>query len=73
MTKQASPKYAPEVREPAVRMVFEHEDEHAWRWTAISSRDEDHNRRLLEPIGNIPHAEAEARYYTQNENVTMAA
>ena len=22
------------------------------------------NRRLLEPIGNIPHAEAEARYYT---------
>lgn len=29
MTKQASPKYAPEVRERAVRMVFDHADEHA--------------------------------------------
>lgn len=29
MTKQASPKYVPEVRERAVRMVFDHEGEHA--------------------------------------------
>src|SRR3954471_9044769 len=29
MTKQASPKYSPEVRERAVRMVFEHEGDHA--------------------------------------------
>ncbi|WP_449232504.1 IS3 family transposase [Azospirillum doebereinerae] len=31
------------------------------------------HRRLLEPIGNIPPAEAEARYYAQAENVAMAA
>ena len=31
------------------------------------------NRRLLEPIGNIPPAEAEARYYAQTEVVARAA
>jgi putative transposase len=31
------------------------------------------NRRLLEPIGNIPPAEAEARYYAQTEVQTLAA
>ena len=31
------------------------------------------NRRLLEPIGNIPPAEAEARYYEQRETLTVAA
>jgi len=31
------------------------------------------NRRLLEPIGNIPPAEAEARYYDQNRDRAMAA
>ena len=31
------------------------------------------NRRLLEPIGNIPPAEAEARYYAQIEERRMAA
>jgi putative transposase len=31
------------------------------------------HRRLLEPIGNIPPAEAEARYYAQTENVAKAA
>lgn len=31
------------------------------------------NRRLLEPIGNIPPAEAEARYYAQNRDHAMAA
>ena len=31
------------------------------------------HRRLLEPIGNIPPAEAEARYYAQAEDVDMAA
>jgi hypothetical protein len=31
------------------------------------------NRRLLEPIGGIPPAEAEARYYAQLEHTAMAA
>jgi transposase len=37
MTKQTSPKYAPEVRERAVRMVFAHTGEHASQWAAIGS------------------------------------
>jgi len=31
------------------------------------------NRRLLEPIGNIPPAEAEARYYAQSDELAMMA
>jgi putative transposase len=31
------------------------------------------HRRLLEPIGNIPPAEAEARYYAMPEEPAMAA
>lgn len=31
------------------------------------------NRRLLEPIGNIPPAEAEAKFYAALETETMAA
>ena len=31
------------------------------------------HRRLLEPIGNIPPAEAEARYYAQIDAVAAAA
>ena len=31
------------------------------------------NRRLLEPIGNMPPAEAETRYYAQLEAPAMAA
>ncbi len=31
------------------------------------------NRRLLEPIGNIPPAEAEARYYAQSQELAMVA
>ena len=31
------------------------------------------NRRLMEPIGNIPPAEAEARYYAMLEQPAMAA
>jgi transposase InsO family protein len=31
------------------------------------------NRRLLEPIGNVPPAEAEARYYEQINDLAMVA
>ena len=31
------------------------------------------NRRLLDPIGNIPPAEAEQRYYAQPEQAAPAA
>ena len=31
------------------------------------------NRRILEPIGNRPPAEAEAAYYRQRENTALAA
>ena len=31
------------------------------------------NRRLLEPVGNVPPAEAETRYYAQLEEPAMAA
>ena len=31
------------------------------------------NRRLLEPIGNVPPAEAEARFYADNQGLAMVA
>lgn len=38
MTNQSkSPKFSPEVRERAVRMVAEHAHEHASQWAAIAS------------------------------------
>lgn len=37
MSKKPSPKYSPEVRERAVRMVREHGAEHASQWAAIVS------------------------------------
>ena len=35
--------------------------------------DWDNNRRLLEPIGNMPPAEAEERYYAALEATALAA
>ena len=37
MTNKTWTKYSPEVRERAVRIVFEHQGEHAPQWTAIGS------------------------------------
>jgi transposase len=37
MSTKASTKYSPEVRERAVRIVFEHQGDHASQWAAIVS------------------------------------
>ena len=36
-SKSTSKKYSPEVRERAVRMVFEHQDEYESQWAAMAS------------------------------------
>jgi transposase len=37
MTENARKRFAPEVRARAVRMVFEHQGDHATQWAAIGS------------------------------------
>lgn len=66
--------FAPEVRERAVRVVFDNEGQHRSRWQAIMSivakigcapqtlNDWVNNRRLLGPIGNIPPVKAKANF-----------
>ncbi|CAO3357453.1 Putative transposase (ACLAME 33) [Azospirillum palustre] len=45
----------------------------AVEFATLESGDWFNHRRLLEPIGNIPPAEAEARYYAEVEDVAGAA
>lgn len=45
----------------------------AVEFAALEWVDWFNNRRLLEPIGNIPPAEAEARFYAQSEELAMVA
>ena len=47
--------------------------EMAEKLKALEWLDWFNNRRLLEPIGNIPPAEAEQRYYAMLEQPAMAA
>ena len=65
-----SKKFSPEMRERALRMVKEAVEFATLEWVAWFN-----NERLLEPIGYIPPAEAEANYYRQlaNQAVPMAA
>ena len=45
----------------------------AVEWATLASVDRFNHRRLLEPIGNIPPAEAEARFYATLEETALAA
>ena len=42
-------------------------------WQTLKWVDWYNNRRLLEPIGNIPPAEAEEKYYAQKADLDMVA
>ena len=46
MTSKTTNKFAPEVRERAVRMVFDHERDHPFRWPTVVS--------IAEKIGCVP-------------------
>ena len=48
-------------------------DHEAVEFATLEWVDWFNNRRLLEPIGNIPPAEAEERYYAMLEETAMAA
>lgn len=67
MTKNT---FSAEVRERPVRLWHNLE---AVDYATLKWVDWFNNRRLLEPIGNIPPAEAEANFYEALESKTLAA
>ena len=61
-------------RNKAPREMYEIVSEHVFPFIrTLTWVDWFNNRRLLEPIGNIPPAEAEERYYAMLEKPDMAA
>ena len=55
---------------PLSGRIYTHPDVQFRQATSV---DWFNNRRLLEPIGNIPPAEAEANYYAAQQELDMAA
>ncbi|WP_222120587.1 hypothetical protein, partial [Cereibacter sediminicola] len=53
-----------------VRPLHGPDSNHRWRKNLVAGHN---NRRLLEPIGNIPPAEAEANFYAALDAEPMAA
>jgi putative transposase len=59
--------------EPSVSSISDSYDT-AWpRRSTAFARPRSLHRRLLEPIGNIPPAEAEDQYHAGADNIAMAA
>jgi transposase InsO family protein len=100
MTDPRQRRFSPEVPERAVRLVQQHQGDHASQWAATINGlykaevihrwapwksfeavelatlewvDWFNHRRLMEPIGNIPPAEAEERYHAMLEQPALAA
>lgn len=108
MASKTTNRFSPEVRTPAVRLVFEHEKDHPWasatptttrlaetinrlyraevvhrrepwrtfeavEFATLEWVDGFNKRWLLEPIGFMPTAEAEERYFAMLNDPAMAA
>ena len=59
--------------EPTVGSVGDYDNALAETINGLYKAEVVHRRRLLEPIGNIPPAVAEERYYAMLEEPAMAA
>ena len=72
-------KFCPDVGEGSVRLVLDihrrgpSRSFEAVEYATLEWVDWFNHRRLLEPIGNIPPAEAEDRYYASLEQPALAA
>ena len=59
--------------DPGAEVVLPWRSFEAVEFATLSWVDWFNHRRLLEPIGNIPPAEAEEQYYAAADNIDMAA